>query len=318
MPDLGALVYPLAFALAAASAGGLAGLLLRAGGRRAEPELHEAGWAVLLPPLAVLLLPAMSLLPVAHLLTIAPLHDLWHRWELAVHSSPAAHGLLHAANWLLLALAAACVARTVYLAAGMRAFAAELASAAARWEQAPGGPVYTLPSARPLCFTVAALRPAVYVTTALREQLSPGELAAVLAHERAHVARRDGLLHACLSLFYALFPVPGGRALLAEWERAVERRCDALAAARVGNPCDVAAVLVRVAGLGRGVPAAVPAGPCFNREGEDVEGRVRALLTLPGPEAGRGVSPLALGASLGVLLSTGLWLHHVVALFAHH
>jgi Zn-dependent protease with chaperone function len=58
-------------------------------------------------------------------------------------------------------------------------------------------------------FTAGWLRPCVFVARELAERLSPAELAAVIAHERAHVARRDPLRLSVLRFFgYTLFWIP--------------------------------------------------------------------------------------------------------------
>ncbi|MGC9317247.1 MAG: M56 family metallopeptidase [Armatimonadota bacterium] len=46
---------------------------------------------------------------------------------------------------------------------------------------------------RPVCFTAGLLRPVTVLSTSLRARLSCRELRAVLAHERAHLRRRDNL-----------------------------------------------------------------------------------------------------------------------------
>jgi hypothetical protein len=120
-----------------------------------------------------------------------------------------------------------------------------------------------------------------------------------------------------LSLFYALFPLPGGRLLLADWHHAVERECDAEAAARVGSAPDVAAALIRAAQATARSPVTVPGSACFAAFGDDVEGRVAALLALPASRERARPTPLIL-AGLGVLLTASLWIYHAVELFVHH
>jgi hypothetical protein len=318
MADVGGLVAPITFGYGAALAGAAAALLVRAWARRCGrvPSLLEAGWCASLPLAAVLLLPlAASLQP--HALPIFDAwHELWHRWEAAIHRSATAHGALHWANSGVLATSIYLLGRTLFAFTRMWSFEGVLRGSARSAEQEG---VYFLATARPLCFTVGLLRPAVYVTTGLREQLSARDLQAVLAHEAAHVRRRDTLTAAVLTLFYTLLPVPGTRLLLREWRRAAERACDREAAREVGNPCDVAAALVRVARLAAQAPTRLPNGACFAEWGEDIEGRVQALLR--GPEHGRRsgwVTGLLTTLSMGLVLSAALWLPHAVELFAHH
>ena len=56
-----------------------------------------------------------------------------------------------------------------------------------------GRHVLVVPSARPLAFCAGLLQPRVYVSTGALERLGEAELAAVVAHEAHHAARRDPL-----------------------------------------------------------------------------------------------------------------------------
>jgi hypothetical protein len=56
-----------------------------------------------------------------------------------------------------------------------------------------GRRVLVVPNARPLAFCAGLLRPRVYVSTGALERLGEAELAAVVAHEAHHAARRDPL-----------------------------------------------------------------------------------------------------------------------------
>jgi beta-lactamase regulating signal transducer with metallopeptidase domain len=160
-------------------------------------------------------------------------------------------------------------------------------------------------------------RPAIYVTTSLQEQLSLRDYKAMLAHEAAHLRRRDGLARVFLSLFYALFPLPGSGSLQRDWHHATERDCDAEAACRIGSAPDVAAALLRVAQVIARSATAVPGGACFAAFGDDIEGRVQALLALPA--APTRVLPTRLVIlGLGLLLAASSWLHHVVEWFVLH
>lgn len=313
--ELESLSYPAAFAYFAAAAGMAAALLSRshASRRGRSLSLAEAAWPAFLPPLALVLLPAAALLRLDESLPLGQFHLNWHRWEEAIHASPQAHGLLHAANNLLLLAGAACMLRALYLLARMRAFSSSLRAAAVPVET-PQGRIYLLASPRPLCFAAGVIDPVIYLTTALRDRISERDLQVVLAHERAHLRRRDGLLHSFLHFFYTLFPLPGARRLMSDWQGAVERRCDAAAAAELGSRCDVAAALVRAAAVMSPPPAQLPALASFSAEENAVEERVRALLTRAEPRGG--AAPAAAG--LALLMLSGFWLHHLVALLTRH
>ena len=56
-----------------------------------------------------------------------------------------------------------------------------------------GREVLVIPGAQPLAFCAGLLRPRVYVSTGALERLGEAELAAVVAHEAHHAARRDPL-----------------------------------------------------------------------------------------------------------------------------
>jgi hypothetical protein len=56
-----------------------------------------------------------------------------------------------------------------------------------------GRRVLVVPNARPLAFCAGLLRPRVYVSTGSLARLTEAELAAVVAHEAHHAARRDPL-----------------------------------------------------------------------------------------------------------------------------
>jgi Zn-dependent protease with chaperone function len=129
-------------------------------------------------------------------------------------------------------------------------------------------------SPRPFAFTAGLLRPLVYVSTGLRESLSPSDLAVVVAHERAHARRRDALTTWAAAWLGALHLRSTGRRLAADLRAACERACDEDAARAVGARVDVAAALVRVEKLqGRAGP-----WPSVAFGGGDVEARVEALL----------------------------------------
>lgn len=84
-------------------------------------------------------------------------------------------------------------------------------------------------------FTVGWWRPRVYVARALVDLLPTDELAAVLAHERAHVMRRDPLrLSALRFLASVLFWLPALRRLSADAADEAEIVADDEAAARTG------------------------------------------------------------------------------------
>lgn len=103
-------------------------------------------------------------------------------------------------------------------------------------------------------FTVGWLRPRVYVASELPSRLSTPQLAAVFAHEAAHVARRDPLRLSLLRLLACtLFWIPTLRRLADDLADEAEVRADD-AAAR--EPLVLASAILLLARW----PAAVPTG----------------------------------------------------------
>jgi Zn-dependent protease with chaperone function len=97
----------------------------------------------------------------------------------------------------------------------------------------------------PRAFCVGLVRPRVVVTTGALTTLSDGELAALLAHEAAHVRRRDGLrLLLVRAAADGLFFCPGARQLAARLAALAELEADE-AADRHG----LAAAMLRIDGV---------------------------------------------------------------------
>lgn len=156
-------------------------------------------------------------------------------------------------------------------------------------------------------FTAGWLRPRVYVAAGLSEGLSRDELAAVLAHEAAHVARRDPLRLSVLRfLACTLFWIPALARLAADVADEGELRADDAAAEKHGLA--LASALVQLAAWGRPMRSM---GVGFT-DGDLLERRVRRL-------AGETVSPRSrltrrslIGAAFALALvwSSGLAVAH--------
>lgn len=94
-------------------------------------------------------------------------------------------------------------------------------------------------------FTVGWLRPRIFAARALAERLRPEELAAVLAHEAAHVARRDPLRLSLLRFFgCTLFWIPALRRLADDLADEAEVLADDAAA---HDPLVLASAILAVA-----------------------------------------------------------------------
>jgi len=320
MPDLWPLLGFFAFAYGAASSGLLAALAARLWTTRAGrvPTASEATWCAFLPVLAVLATPVFALVEPSATGPLGAWHETWHLWERTIHATPFLHGSLHFGNALLLGLTALAVGRTVYQASRICSYEAALRRMALQHGTTPAlGDYHRLPSARPFCFTLGIICPAIYVTEGLLAELTPSEQAAMVAHERAHLRRRDPLVRPLLTLCYGLLLLPGGFLLLRDWSRAAERDCDAEAGYKVGSRADVAAALVHVARLMCGQPVREAALSAFAGHSDDIEGRVKALLAPVSTSTTWGTWLLP-AMSVSALLPLAFWLRHAVEFFVHH
>lgn len=114
-----------------------------------------------------------------------------------------------------------------------------------------GTRVVVLDTTAHLAYTVPGSPPQIVISRGLREQLSPYELAVVLAHEKGHV---DGGHPRDLSVIEGLGRglswIPGMRSALLCWRATLERAADDVAARRYGR--------TRVAATVRRMVAPVP------------------------------------------------------------
>ena len=152
----------------------------------------------------------------------------------------------------------------------------------------PGrGAAVVLDATRPAAYCVPGRPAAIVLTSAALAVLDPGQLTAVLAHERAHLAGRHHLLIALTRGLAATFPgVPLFTRAPAEVARLAEMCADDAAARRSSPPTLIAALLAM--GTGTAVPAAALAATTCA-----VSARVQRLLE-PAPPARHARNRLAL------------------------
>lgn len=144
--------------------------------------------------------------------------------------------------------------------------------------------------------TAGAFRPRIYLAAALGARLTAEQLAAVLAHEGAHVARRDPLRLSVLRfLACTLFWLPALRRLTDDLADEAEVRADDCAAR--GRPLALAQAILAVAGAADDETAA--AAPAFHHNAL-LERRIRRLAGAPG-RAGSRVTRRSVAWALGVL-----------------
>lgn len=187
------------------------------------------------------------------------------------------------------------------------------------WRPGPF-PIIAVPGAPQLCHAVGHVHRRILVSESLTAALSAPELRGALAHEEAHLRRRDplaGLLLAVAGLFTAPF---FSRAFLSAWQTAAEEACDTDAACAVGDGSLVASALVRVATLQRQAAHTLEAVPAFGAIA--LERRVRLLLDGEARVASSARALLAVGSvgAVGLLLALqhAPFLHHAVETVLHH
>lgn len=214
--------------------------------------------------------------------------------------------------WLLAAILAGSLALVGHLVYQRRRFLGSLESVPLddveshqlldAWTGEASMPRVALTSSDRLRAPVALSRGEICVPRTCWEALSAEDRRAVLAHEFAHIERRDPLWFSAAAVTERLFFfLPWHRSLRKRLNASAEVACDALAAKRVGSSTAVARCLASVATwsasdhAGFAVPASVPAmaaGP-----GELVD-RVRYLLAEQERPVGR---RFAVGAVLGLV-----------------
>jgi Zn-dependent protease with chaperone function len=166
--------------------------------------------------------------------------------------------------------------------------------------KAPGALVIDYPAAAAYC--LPGIRSQIVVSAGTLELLAPAELAAVLAHERAHLRERHDLVLLPFTALRRAFP---RSAMCAEAHRAVALLVEMLADDRAlrGRPTrELVSALVRFGTAGT-CPA--PAGALAAGEG-DMAARVVRLL--------QPVRPLPAAASASVFLAAGLLVAATIAL----
>jgi beta-lactamase regulating signal transducer with metallopeptidase domain len=141
-------------------------------------------------------------------------------------------------------------------------------------------------SSQPLAATIGVLRPMVVISSTLRNHLREEFLAIVLAHEHAHVQRRDPLRRMVARLSSLFYLPPIRSLLLRDLHLACEQACDEEAANRSGDRLLVARALIAVERLlaGQQAALALPIGAsAFGDTG--ITSRVNALTNDPVPRA---------------------------------
>ena len=177
-----------------------------------------------------------------------------------------------------------------------------------------GADTVVLDAARPAAYCVPGRPAAIVLTSGALAVLDHGQLSAVLAHERAHLAGRHHLLIALIRGLAATFPaVPLFTRAPAEVARLTEMCADDAAARRSSRPILVAALLA----MGTGAPVLAVPATALAATTCAVTARVQRLLE-PAPRAGHTRNRLALVTVMLLLaLVSGLVTRFAGPLTAH-
>lgn len=107
--------------------------------------------------------------------------------------------------------------------------------------------VVMLPACPGGAFTVGTRRPVIAVDPALVDELDDGELEGLVAHELAHIRRRDALLGLVVGVFHDLtFFLPPLHLVMRWLRREQEESADELASAHTGRPAALASGILKV------------------------------------------------------------------------
>ena len=149
-------------------------------------------------------------------------------------------------------------------------------------------PIWSRPAWRihrrfPIVAVVGVIRPQLFIANRVEQSCTPRELAAIAAHEAAHVAARDNLLRCLFCL------TPGARwcraiaePLEAQWNAAAEEAAD-VRARNATSAIDLASALTKVARLAADcAPDMLPVSTLIG--GDQLHRRVRRLLDEPPSE----------------------------------
>lgn len=127
-------------------------------------------------------------------------------------------------------------------------------------------------------FTLGWWRPEVYVSTALLSHCQDHDLSVILAHEKAHLLRRDNLSMLLVKVFTLMLPRRWQSDVLDDMHLLCEQACD-FASARRHKPVEVAETLVRIGRLLK-AQCSHPVAWVSSFDGSDLELRVQALLAI--------------------------------------
>jgi Zn-dependent protease with chaperone function len=170
----------------------------------------------------------------------------------------------------------------------------------------------------PFALTVGLWRPEVFVSSALTRRLDARQLSSVLAHERAHVRRRDTLRMALIACCAPAALSGSAQPLMRQLRRASEECCDASAARLVQDPLAVADALIQSQrALSRATVDQAPGGETSRSNGRPTAApsdlALRVARLIEEPQSVAALSPvlmLTLSLLIGVIALFGINLVH--------
>ena len=165
------------------------------------------------------------------------------------------------------------------------------------------GRAWVVETAFPVVAVVGVRRPDLYVSADVLRACSAAELAAIAAHEHAHVAARDNLTR----VLFALAPAAGAAAARLEqaWAATAEEAADVCARAS-GDGLTLARALTTVARLALGGVVAPPLAMSAFIGGDSLEARVTRLLE-PARPAGRTFAGFPASVLVPIACAVALW-----------
>lgn len=163
----------------------------------------------------------------------------------------------------------------------------------------------------PVCLAAGLLRPRVLVSRDLFQSLGDQQRAIVLAHERAHVRRRDAFV-AVAARALAIFHLPAvARSLVREMAIAAEQACDEAAAQGVGDRLAVASTILAVERAAQYAATRQLDGMAVAFGGCAVKRRVEALLGEPRAPVSLRPFVIVLGLVAASVFALAGELHHL-------
>ena len=167
------------------------------------------------------------------------------------------------------------------------------------------GLVRKIDDQRPLAMVARPLHPVVLVSRGLLDDLDARERRIVIAHEAAHLRRRDLLKSSLFECLLALHTPASAARLRANWRQAIEERADDAVARRFGGT-DTAQALLKVVRRQQ-----FPATVGLAAGGADIARRIERLLAVEeSSAASRDWSTAALGLAVVVMAACLACVHH--------